>query len=51
MTPLQGPTGVILDTHRGKDGIVRVVTLRSPKGTFKRPITKICPLPRENSEL
>jgi hypothetical protein len=51
MTPLQWPTGVITDTHAGKDGIVRVVTLRTPKGTFKRPTTKICPLPRGNSEL
>jgi len=51
MTPLQWPTDVITDTHAGKDGIVRVVTLRTPKGTFKRPTTKIWPLPRGNSEL
>ena len=46
-TPLHWPTAVIIDVHPGKDGIVRVVTLRTPRGTFKRPITKICPLPRE----
>ena len=51
MTPLQWPTGVITYTHAGKDAIVRVVTLRTTKGTFKRPTTKICPLPRGNSEL
>jgi hypothetical protein len=45
-TPLQWPTGVILATHPGSDGNVRVVTIRTPKGVFKRPITKSCPLPR-----
>ena len=49
--PLHWPTAVITDIHRGKDGIVRVVTLRTPKGTFKRPTTNICPLPRVNNEL
>jgi len=51
MTPLQWPTGVITGTHAGKDGIVRVVTLCTPKGIFKPPTTKICPLTRGNSEL
>ena len=51
MTQLQWPTGVITDTHAGKDGIVRVVTLHTIKGTFKRPTTNICPLPLGNSEL
>jgi len=45
-TPLQWPTAVITDTHPGKDNSVRVMTLQTPKGTFKRPVTKICPLPR-----
>jgi hypothetical protein len=39
-TPLQWPTAVVTITHPGKDGIVRVVTIRTPKGVFKRPITK-----------
>jgi len=50
-TPLHWPTAVTKETHPGNDGIVRVDTLRTPKGVFKRPITKICPLPRVNSEL
>ena len=50
MTPLQWPTAVIMETHPGKDGIVRMATLRTPKGTFKCPTTKIPPLPRMNSE-
>jgi len=49
--PLHWPTVVITDIHPGKDGIVRVVTIRTPKGVFKRPITKMCPLPPVNSEL
>jgi hypothetical protein len=49
-TPFQWPTGVILDTHPGADGNVRVVTIKTSKGIFKRPITKICPLPRVNDE-
>jgi hypothetical protein len=48
-TPLQWPTGVILDTHPGSDGNIRVVTIKTPKGVFKHPITKICPLPRVNN--
>jgi hypothetical protein len=44
-TPLQWPTGVNLDTHPGSDGNFRVVTIKTPKGVFKRPVTKICPLP------
>jgi hypothetical protein len=43
-TPLQWHIAVITDTHPGKDNSVRVVTLQTPKGILKRPITKISPL-------
>jgi hypothetical protein len=33
---------VITDIHAGKDGLARVVTLRTAKGNFKLPVTKIC---------
>jgi len=46
-TPLHWPTAVIAETHPGKDNIVRVVTLRTRKGTFKRPVTKIYRFPRK----
>ena len=49
-TPLHWPTAVVTNTHPGKDGIVRVVTIRTPKGVFKCPITKICPLPCESDD-
>ena len=50
-TPLQWPTAIITETHPGKDGVVSVVTLKTSKGTLKRPITKICPLPRVINKL
>ena len=49
--PIHWPTAVDTDKHPGKDGIVQVATIRSSNGVFKRPIIKICPLPRVNSEL
>ena len=48
-TPFQWPTAVITNIHSGKDGIIHLVTLRTPKGVSKRPITKICPLPHANT--
>ena len=39
--PTKWPLARIMDVHPGKDGLVRVVTLKTPKGTYKRPITKI----------
>jgi len=50
MTPLQCPTAVFTNIHRHKDGNVRVVTIRTPKGVYKSPITNICPLPREGDD-
>ncbi|GFX79100.1 DUF5641 domain-containing protein [Trichonephila clavipes] len=37
--------GKLIETHPGKDGVVRVVTLRTVKGRFKRPIHKLCKHP------
>jgi hypothetical protein len=47
-TPLQWPIAVIQEIHPGRDGIVRVVTVKTPKGVYKRPTSKICPLPCVN---
>jgi len=49
--PLQWPTALITDVHPGRDGRIRVVTIRTPKGTYKRSITKICPIPHVDEEL
>lgn len=45
--PLHWPLAVIQEVHAGKDGIVRNVTLRTNKGTFTRPVVKVCPLPTQ----
>jgi len=49
--PLQWPTAIITDVHPGRDGRIRVVTVKTPTGTYKRPISKICPIPHESEEL
>jgi hypothetical protein len=49
--PLHWPLAIITEVHPGSDGKVRVVTLKTPQGIFKRPISKICPLPHVNDEL
>lgn len=46
LPPLVWKKAVISDIHPGKDGLTRVVTLRTATGMFKRPITKICLLPK-----
>jgi len=46
LPPLVWKKAVISDIHAGRVGLTRVVTLRTAKGTFKRPVTKICLLPK-----
>ena len=38
--------GRVIEVHPGRDGRVRVATVRTFTGTYVRPITKICRLPR-----
>ncbi|XP_062704418.1 uncharacterized protein LOC134286764 [Aedes albopictus] len=47
MPPLQWPLARIIEVHPGADGTVRVVTIRTSKGTYKRPVNRICPLPSD----
>ena len=49
--PLKWPTAIITHIHPGVDGNTRVVTVKTARGEFKRPITKICSLPHVNSDL
>lgn len=44
------PLGRITETHKGGDGLVRVVDVRIGKKTYRRPITKICLLPTEDNQ-
>lgn len=44
-SPNNWPLARVIEIHPGTDGLVRVVTVRTSNSTFKRSITKICPLP------
>ena len=41
MVPTKWPLAKVIQTHTGKDGLVRVVTIKTATGTYKRPVTKI----------
>ncbi|XP_055701634.1 uncharacterized protein LOC129800889 [Phlebotomus papatasi] len=45
--PLSWPLGRIIETHPGQDGRVRVVTVQTPRGVYKRSIHKLSKLPEE----
>lgn len=45
--PSQWRLARIMELHPGADGLIRVVTIKTPTGVLKRPITKICPLPSQ----
>ena len=45
--PTKWPLARIKEVHPGADGKVRVVTVQTQRGTYKRPITKIVPLIHE----
>ena len=38
------PLARIKQTHPGQDGKVRVATIQTPTGTYKRPVVKLIPL-------
>ena len=40
MIPSQWPMAKVIETHPGKDGLVRVITVKTSKGTYTRPVTK-----------
>lgn len=48
LPPLCWSLARIEEVHAGDDNIIRVVTVRTPKGLYKRPITKLCVLPIES---
>lgn len=45
--PLRWPTGIVEQVFPGKDGVVRVASVRTTTGTYKRPVVKLCPLPTQ----
>ncbi|KAI5747455.1 hypothetical protein M8J77_014784 [Diaphorina citri] len=47
MAPLNWPTGVVTKVFPGKDGVVRVALVKTPRGEFKRAVCNLCPLPTQ----
>ena len=45
LSPRKWPLGRVVEVHRGNDGLVRVVTLRTLGGLIKRSIHNLCYLP------
>jgi hypothetical protein len=45
VSPLRWQRGVVTEVHPGGDNLIRVVTVKTVKGYFKRPIQKLCVLP------
>jgi hypothetical protein len=41
MVPMKWPLGRVTQVHPGKDRLVRVATVRTGKGSYKRPVTKL----------
>ncbi|XP_015120964.1 uncharacterized protein LOC107043826 [Diachasma alloeum] len=50
VSPLHWPLGRVIELHPGADGLVRVVTVKTSTGNFKRTVKKICPLPMDVGE-
>jgi hypothetical protein len=44
---LSWPLAVVERIHPSKDGIIRVVTVRTSRGTYTRPVVRLCPLPTQ----
>ncbi|XP_046420473.1 uncharacterized protein LOC124179783 [Neodiprion fabricii] len=50
LPPLQWLLGRVVEVHVGADNIVRVATVRTSTGLFKRAVKKLCPLPVEEED-
>lgn len=48
--PCQWPMARIIEVHKGDDDLIRVVTVKMKNNVFKRPITKLAPLPIQYDE-
>ncbi|CAK9834532.1 hypothetical protein ANTRET_LOCUS11048 [Anthophora retusa] len=47
--PLQWQLGRVVALHPGEDDVVRVATIQTPHGTYKRALKKLAPLPIETN--
>ncbi|CAK9799145.1 hypothetical protein ANTPLA_LOCUS1910 [Anthophora plagiata] len=46
---MRWPLGRVLEIHPGKDGIVRVATIKTANGIYKRCVKKLCVLPTDTA--
>lgn len=49
LPPNQWILGRIIETHPGADNLIRVVTVRTQNGNYKRCVSKICRLPIDDT--
>ncbi|KAG5871215.1 hypothetical protein JTB14_001912 [Gonioctena quinquepunctata] len=40
----------VVELHPGRDGTVRVATVKTSSGILKRPLVKLCPLPSPDQD-
>lgn len=45
LPPLKWAVGRVIEVHTGSDNVVRVITLKTATGIFKRAVQKVCPFP------
>ncbi|CAK9826901.1 hypothetical protein ANTRET_LOCUS4669 [Anthophora retusa] len=45
LPPMRWSIGRIVETHPGEDQVVRVVTVKTASGIYRRSVRNICPLP------
>lgn len=48
--PLQWRIGRVTEVQPGHDGVIRVATVRTRDGLFKRAVRQLCPLPFEGNQ-
>ncbi|XP_018362903.1 PREDICTED: uncharacterized protein LOC108761065 [Trachymyrmex cornetzi] len=49
--PLKWKLGRVIELHPGHDGFIRVVTIRTGNGIYKRSVVKLCKLPVNEDEV
>lgn len=45
--PLRWRLGRVIEVHPGHDGVIRIATVHTANGTYRRPIVKLCRLPNQ----
>lgn len=48
LSPLHWKLGRIIEVYPGKDGVVRVASVKTSTGIYKRPVVKLCVLPNQS---